>query len=98
MGHGVAQVSAERGYEVVATEISDDAIERGMGMIKGSMSQAERRATKKGGDDAGQVAKQAADEALARISTSTSLAELADCDIIIEAATENLEAKRAIFK
>lgn len=67
-------------------------------MIKGSMDQAVRRAGKKGGDEAESAARASADAALSRLSTSTSMDALAECDVIIEAATENLEAKRGIFK
>ncbi|AUL99464.1 3-hydroxybutyryl-CoA dehydrogenase [Zoogloeaceae bacteirum Par-f-2] len=88
MGNGIAQAFAVSGLEVVMTDVADSALERGLATIGASLD----RLIKK--------EKMTADEkaaALARIVTAKDLAAVADCDLIIEAATENLDLKLNIF-
>lgn len=88
MGNGIAQAFAVSGFEVVMTDVADSALERGLATIGASLD----RLIKK--------EKMTADEkaaALARIVTAKDLAAVADCDLIIEAATENLDLKLNIF-
>ena len=88
MGNGIAQVCAAAGLEVVMQDIGEAQLERGLATIGGSLD----RLIKK--EKIGEADKQAT---LARIETTTSLEELADADIVIEAATENEALKLDIF-
>src|SRR5687768_11962184 len=89
MGNGIAQVAAQFGFSVVMTDISTASLEKGMKTIAGSCD----RLIKKNAFTEVQKS-----ELLGRIKTSVSLNELKDCDIIIEAATENIDLKLKIFK
>ena len=89
MGNGIAQVCALAGLGVVMVDISDAAVERGIATLSGSLD----RLVKK--DKLGAADKTAA---LARVQGSTSYAALQGTDLVIEAATENLELKLRILK
>ena len=89
MGNGIAQAFAQAGFDVVMSDVAQAALERAMNTISGSYD----RLIKKEKMTAEQKA-----AALARIQTATDLAALKDCDLIIEAATENLDLKLKIFK
>lgn len=89
MGNGIAQVAAQFGYSVVMTDISAASLEKGMQVISGSCDRLVKKAT---------MTEAQKTDLLKKIQTSTSTAELKDCDIIIEAATENLDLKLKIFK
>lgn len=88
MGNGIAQVAASVGLKVTMTDVSSAALERGMATITSSC---DRLIKKEKMTDAQKK------ELLGNIKTSTSMADLADCDIIVEAATENLDLKLKIF-
>jgi len=89
MGNGIAQTAAVAGLNVVMIDVSDAALEKGIATLKGSL---ERLVSKDKLDAATR------DAALARITTSTDYAKLAAADIVIEAATENVELKGRILK
>ena len=89
MGNGIAQAFAVAGVQVVLTDIADEALARALQTIGGSLD----RLIKK--DKATEADKAAA---LGRIRTSTDLNALAPCDLVIEAATENLEIKLKLFE
>jgi 3-hydroxybutyryl-CoA dehydrogenase len=89
MGNGIAHVFALAGYDVVLTDIAEDALRRAMATIERNLS---RQATK------GQIADDAPGAALQRIRTTTDLAALAPCDLVVEAATEDEGVKRKIFQ
>jgi 3-hydroxybutyryl-CoA dehydrogenase len=89
MGHGIAQVAAVSGYDVVLSDISQDALDKGMAGIEKSLSKFVKKERLSAEDK---------DAALARISTTTSLEEAAQADLIVEAATENEEIKFQIFR
>ncbi|WP_310721936.1 3-hydroxybutyryl-CoA dehydrogenase, partial [Burkholderia multivorans] len=89
MGNGIAQTAAVAGLNVVMIDVTDAALEKGLATLKGSL---ERLVSKD------KLAAAARDAALARISTSTDYAKLASVDIVIEAATENVELKSRILK
>ncbi len=89
MGNGIAQACAVAGLPVTMVDISDAAVQKGVATIAGSLD----RLIKK--DKLTAADKQAA---LARITTSTDYASLADADIAIEAATENFDLKVKILK
>jgi 3-hydroxybutyryl-CoA dehydrogenase len=88
MGNGIAQACAVAGIPVVMTDVAQAALDRGLKAVDGSLE----RLVKK---DKLTAAKKA--EVLARIATATSTDALAGCDLIVEAATENLELKLKIF-
>ena len=88
MGSGIAQVSAQAGFATVVREISPNALEKGMGSIQKFL---------KGGVEKGKMTQEAADKTLANLKGTVELKDLADCDIVIEAATENITLKKEIF-
>jgi 3-hydroxybutyryl-CoA dehydrogenase len=89
MGHGIAQVSAQAGYDVVVREVDEETLAKGIGKIEKQLA----RAVEKG------KAEQAdADAVLGRIHGTTDYKDLADRDLVIEAITEDLEKKRAMWK
>ena len=88
MGHGIAQVSAGAGFPTVVREVSSEALAKGMGMIQKFV---------KGGVEKGKVTQEAMDKTLANLKGTTELKDLADCDLVIEAVSENLGLKKEIF-
>lgn len=89
MGSGIIEVVAKAGVGVVACDISQEAIDVGTGRVEASMHKAVERGKLDADDRAA---------ATARISWSTELADLADRDLVIEAAVENLDLKMRIFR
>ncbi|EAP76917.1 3-hydroxybutyryl-CoA dehydrogenase [Roseovarius nubinhibens ISM] len=89
MGNGIAHVMALAGYEVLLTDISQDALDRGIETITGNMDRQVSR---------GKVSAEDRDAAMARISTTLTLADLGATDLVIEAATEKEALKAAIFE
>ncbi|MGI5252550.1 3-hydroxyacyl-CoA dehydrogenase family protein [Actinacidiphila glaucinigra] len=89
MGSGIAQVSAQAGYEVVLRDITDEALARGKGGIEASY---EKFVAKD------RLAAEDAAAALARITTTTDLDAAADADIVVEAVFEKIEVKQEIFR
>jgi 3-hydroxybutyryl-CoA dehydrogenase len=89
MGNGIAQVCAAAGLSVVMTDISDAAVARGTSVIEKSL---ERLVNKQKMSEADR------DAALKRIVGTTDKAKLANCDLVIEAATENEDLKVKILK
>jgi 3-hydroxybutyryl-CoA dehydrogenase len=89
MGAGIAQVAAVAGHEVVLRDVTDAALERGLGGIKKSLDRFVAKDKLSGAD---------AEAAVARISTTTDLAAAADADIAIEAVFEQVEVKQEVFR
>ncbi|CAI08804.1 3-hydroxybutyryl-CoA dehydrogenase [Aromatoleum aromaticum EbN1] len=89
MGNGITQAFAVAGFDVVMSDVADAALQRGLATLSGSLD----RLVKKDKMTEAQKA-----EALARVSGSTELGAMSDCDLIIEAATENLALKLKIFE
>ena len=89
MGAGIAQVAASAGFETVVKEVSDDLINKGFGGIEKSLAKFAEKGT---------ITADQQKEIRGRLSGTTSFAELADCDIIIEAIIENLEEKRSTYR
>ncbi|MFC1925990.1 3-hydroxyacyl-CoA dehydrogenase family protein [Chloroflexota bacterium] len=88
MGSGIVEVSARAGYNVVVREVNQDFLDKGMSALKASMEKATKR---------GKMTEQERDETLARLKGTTDFADFKDCDLVIEAAIENLEEKKKIF-
>jgi 3-hydroxybutyryl-CoA dehydrogenase len=89
MGSGIAQVSAQAGYEVVLRDVTDAALKRGTDGIRASYE----KFVAKGKLDAAD-----AEAALARITTTTELEAAADADLVVEAVFERIEVKQEIFR
>ena len=89
MGHGIAQVAAAAGYEVVLRDINEDVIARGRQAIERNLAK---------GVQLGKVTEQDRDQTLARIRTTTQLQDIAEADLIVEAAPENLELKQNLLR
>jgi 3-hydroxybutyryl-CoA dehydrogenase len=89
MGSGIAQVSAQAGYDTVAREVSDDLLARGMKSVEKQLGRLVEKEKLSAGDR---------DAALGRLRGTTRLEDLAGCDIVIEAIVEDLEAKNAIWR
>jgi 3-hydroxybutyryl-CoA dehydrogenase len=88
MGAGIAQVSVQSGHETVGREISDELNERARSTIDGYLTRAVEKERMTEADK---------DAALGRLTLTTSLEELAGCDLVIEAIVEELEPKRKLF-
>jgi len=88
MGAGIAQVAIEAGFEVVGREVSDELGADAAGRIEHFLT----RKVEKGQRTEGER-----DAAVARLATTTDLAGLADCDLVIEAIVEELDPKRELF-
>ncbi len=89
MGNGIAQVFALHGFDVIMSDIADAAVKRGLATIQKSL---ERLAGKE------KISADAPAATLARIRTTTHLADLAAVDLIVEAVTENAALKLDLFK
>ena len=84
MGHGIAQLAAQAGYEVVLREIDADRLAKGVGRIEKQLARAVEK---------GRMEQADADAVKARIHGTNDYADLADCGLIIEAVTEHLPTK-----
>jgi 3-hydroxybutyryl-CoA dehydrogenase len=89
MGHGIAQVAAQAGYEVVLREVDDAMLAKGIGKIEKQLARAVEK---------GKSSQEDSDAIRARIHGSIDYGDLADCDLVIEAITESLELKLEMWK
>jgi 3-hydroxybutyryl-CoA dehydrogenase len=89
MGNGIAQVSAVAGYRVLMLDINDEVLERGLSALQRNL---ERQVSKQ------TLSSAQAEDAIARVQTSTDYSLLNGADIVVEAATENLDLKLRILK
>src|SRR5512137_2493587 len=88
MGAGIAQTAAEGGYTTIVRELTPELVEKGLGRIRRSLDK---------GVEKGKVSPARRDQVWARIKGATDLADLAECDLIIEAIVEVRDAKLALF-
>jgi 3-hydroxybutyryl-CoA dehydrogenase len=88
MGRGIAQVSAAAGYETVVREVNETLLEKGLGAIGAQLDRAVEK---------GKLESEARDATLGRLTGTVSLDDLADCDLVIEAIVENIEAKKDLL-
>src|SRR5215210_3142756 len=88
MGSGIAQTAAAAGCTVVVREVTEELCERGVSGIEKSLARFAEKGT---------ITAEQQREIRARLTSTTSLEALADCDIIIEAIIENLETKRETY-
>lgn len=89
MGNGIAQICAAAGLSVVMVDISDAAVNRGLSTVGGSLERLVKKEKMSAADR---------EATLKRITGTTDRAKLSDCDLVIEAATENEELKVKILK
>jgi len=88
MGRGIAEVSARTGYDVVVSEINRELLDKGLGAVRASLAKAVEK---------GKSSQADADSLLARIKGTTDMMDFKDCDLVVEAAIENLDLKKKIF-
>ena len=88
MGSGIAQVSAAAGYSTVVKEVADEFLKKGLASIDKSLSRLVEKGT---------ITAEKRSETLGRLKGTTKFEDLADCDIVIEAVTENLQVKRDTY-
>ncbi len=84
MGHGIAQICAQNGWDVVVREVDQDKLDKGIGKIEKQLGKAVGK---------GKMEQADADAVLGRINGTLDYADLADCDLVIEAITEDLQQK-----
>ncbi len=89
MGSGIAQVAAQAGFSVVLRDVEQRFLERGMNAIRRSLAKFVEK---------GKLSQEAHDATLARIQTTLSLEDFADCDLVVEAIIENEAAKVELFE
>jgi 3-hydroxyacyl-CoA dehydrogenase len=96
MGHGIVQVAAQAGFQVVAVEGDQGALDKGLGRIERSLGKLAQKNVEKGKmseDDA----KAWATEAFGRVQGTLDKNDLADCDLVVEAIVEDLDVKKSLF-
>src|SRR5213082_2403483 len=89
MGSGIAQVAAMAGFDTSVLEVEQKLLDKGFAGIEKSLAKFAERPPEKGG-----ITAQQKKESLSRLKGTTKPADLADCDIVIEAIIENLAQKR----
>ncbi|MEG0307750.1 MAG: 3-hydroxybutyryl-CoA dehydrogenase [Clostridium sp.] len=89
MGAGIAQAFAAKGYEVIIRDIKDEFVQKGLAMIEKNIKKLAAK---------GKITEEEAENILEKVSGTTDLTLLDDVDLVIEAAVENMEIKKQIFK
>ena len=88
MGSGISQICALKGYHVTMQDISEPLLEGGLAVISKSLDRLLDRE---------KISAEEKDASIGRIRSTTELATMSDCDLVIEAATENMDLKTRIF-
>jgi 3-hydroxybutyryl-CoA dehydrogenase len=88
MGSGIVEVCARAGYDVIVREVNDELLQGGLGRVQKSLGKAVAR---------GKATQEQADQALSRIQGTLDLTGFSDCDLVVEAAIENMDIKKEIF-
>ena len=88
MGGGITQVCAQSGYPVIVSEINEELLNKGLNSINSSLTKAVEKE---------RITQQDKDATLARIKGTTDMKDFSNCDLVIEAAIENLDLKKKIF-
>ncbi|MGA9345394.1 MAG: 3-hydroxybutyryl-CoA dehydrogenase [Nocardioidaceae bacterium] len=89
MGAGIAEVFARNGFTVVGVEQTDEQVARGRAHVQHSTDRAKKR---------GKLTEEQQAEIFEALTLTTTLADLKDCDLVVEAVVENLDLKRTIFQ
>ncbi|OGO19644.1 MAG: 3-hydroxybutyryl-CoA dehydrogenase [Chloroflexi bacterium RBG_16_50_9] len=88
MGGGITQVCAQSGYPVTVSEVNEALLKKGLSSIDAALTRSVQKE---------KISQQDKDTAIARIKGTTNMGEFADCDMVIEAAIENIDLKKRIF-
>jgi 3-hydroxybutyryl-CoA dehydrogenase len=88
MGGGIAQTCAQSSYQVTVSEINDELLNKGLGAIRKTLAKSVEK---------GKLTKEDEEATLGRLKGTTNTGDFADCDIVVEAAVENMELKKKIF-
>jgi 3-hydroxybutyryl-CoA dehydrogenase len=89
MGHGITQICAQAGWDVVVREADQAALDKGIGKVEKQLSRAVEK---------GKLEQSDADAVRGRITPTLEYSDLADCDLVIEAITEDLDGKLAMWQ
>ena len=88
MGSGITQVCAQSGYQVVVSELNDKLMNKGLASINSVLTRSVEKA---------RLSQQDKDSIMARIKGTTNAKDFSDCDLVIEAITENMDVKKKLF-
>jgi len=88
MGGGIAQVCAQSGYAVVVSEVNSELLKKGLAVIDGSLTRSVQKE---------KITPADREAALSRIKGTVTIEDFGDCDLVIEAATEDLDLKKRVF-
>ncbi|MBI1853167.1 MAG: 3-hydroxybutyryl-CoA dehydrogenase [Planctomycetes bacterium] len=89
MGSGIAQIAASKGFVVTVREVNQPLLDKGLKSIEGFLAK---------GVEKGKVTREEMTSTLSRLKGTTKLEDLADCDIVIEAITENMDLKKETYR
>jgi len=89
MGSGIAENCARKGYRTIVREVNDELLAKGMKALQSSVARAVEK---------GKATQEEATSALARLTGTTDLAALSECDLVIEAIIENMAEKKTLFR
>lgn len=89
MGSGIAQISALNGYDTVVVEINDEVLKKGLASIQDWVEKGKKR---------GKVTDEQAANLAKNLKSSTDMNAFKDCDLVVEAVTENTDLKKKVFK
>lgn len=89
MGGGIVQVCARSGLATIVREVSQDLLDKGIGSIQKALKKQEEK---------GKMTSEEVETTMSRVSGTLDLKGMADCDLVIEAVTEDLETKKEIFQ
>lgn len=89
MGNGIAQTAAGAGFDVVMCDVSAEFVGRGLANISKSLDRFVKKET---------ITEEQKAEVLARITTTTSLDDVKNCSLVVEAASENFDIKKQVFE
>ena len=89
MGSGIAQLVAASGYRVVLIDLNDELIKKAVSRINKNLSRLVEKE---------KIEKEVKEQIISRIKTSTKLDELGDCNLVIEAVSENITIKKQLFE
>jgi 3-hydroxybutyryl-CoA dehydrogenase len=88
MGHGITQICAQAGWDVVVREVDQDILDKGIGKIEKQLARSVEK---------GKLEQADADAVRGRITPTLDYGDLADCDLVIEAITEDLDLKKDVW-
>ncbi len=89
MGSGIAQVAAQKGFTVAVREVNSELLAKGLKSIEGFLAK---------GVEKGKVTREDMGATMSRLSGTTDLKALADCDVVVEAITENMDLKKETYR